>query len=193
MPKQLVIVGAGGVGREIAAVIKKHPLTGYEFVGFIDDGVPAGTLINGYKVLGGTQWIFDNAHNALGVILAFGNPQVRKKVAEKLSAIAVDFPSIIHPGASIHDEDTVVIGKGCYIADACVLTTDITIADFCFINTACTLQHDTTIENYSVLMPGVRITGGAAIGEATYIAPNCVIAITTVIDKNSVIRESVII
>lgn len=191
MLKQLVIIGAGGVGREIAAVLKKHPLKGYKLVGFIDDAQPVGTLVNGLSILGSTQWVMDNAVD-LGVILAFGNPQVRKKVIEKFQTVTLEYPSLIHPNVSVHDEETVVIGNGCYIADGCILTTNIVVEDFCFLNSCCTLQHDSYISYNCVFMPGVRITGGARIGNNTYIAPNCVIATNTQIESDSFITTSII-
>ena len=191
MPKKLVIIGGGGVGREIATVLKKHPLSGYDFTGFIDDGISAGTIIKGYPVLGGIQWVLDNATD-LAVILAFGKPQLRKKIIEKLHIVSLEYPTLIHPNVSIHDEVSVVIGKGSYIADGCIITTDVIIGNYCFLNTSCTLQHDSIIGDYSVLMPGVRITGGATIGPSTYIAPNCFIATNIVINEASIVDKSIL-
>ena len=191
MPEKLVIIGAGGVGREIAAVLKKHPLPGYDLAGFIDDGLSEGTIIKGYPVLGGIQWVLDNATD-LAVILAFGNPQLRKKIVQKLQVVSLVYPTLIHPNVSIHDEESVVIGQGCYIADGCILTTDIIVGDYCFLNTSCTLQHDSKVGTYSVLMPGVRITGGATIGSSVYIAPNCFIATNAVINNDAILNESIL-
>ncbi|MHA3787224.1 PglD-related sugar-binding protein [Flavobacterium hauense] len=191
MYKQLVIIGAGGVGREILAVLKKYPLQDYALIGFVDDGVEPGTIINGLKVLGGLSWIKENSTD-LGAVIAIGNPSVRKKITEALSDVSLSFPQVIHPNVSIHDEQTVKIGKGSYIADGCILTTDIHIANFCFLNTACSLQHDTVIGDYSVLMPGVRITGGASIGSGVYITANCAITTKCLIEDDSVITTSII-
>ena len=190
MDRQLVIIGAGGVGREIAAVLKKYPLQDYALVGFIDDGIEPGTVVNNIEVLGGISWIANN-HKDLGVVLAFGNSQTRKKIVKALHGFQLHYPTIIHPNVNIHEVDTFKIGKGCYIADGCILTTNIVIGDFCFLNISCTLLHDTSIGDYSVLMPGVRITGGASIGAGVYIAPNCAIATNCVIEDNIIITTSI--
>ena len=53
--KNIVIIGAGGFGREVKVLvddINKIRST-YNFLGFYDDGIEKGTLVNGYKVLGG--------------------------------------------------------------------------------------------------------------------------------------------
>jgi len=191
MSKKLVIIGAGGVGREIAAALKCYPIEGYQLIGFIDDGQQAGSIINGLQILGNMQWIIDN-DNDLGVIIAIGNPQIREKIVRTLKSTRVTYPVLIGSNVNIHDPERVKIGLGCYIADGCILTTDIVIGDFCFLNTACTLQHDTVVGNYCVLMPGVRITGGATIGNATYISPNCIISSNVVLEDNRIIKESIV-
>lgn len=191
MSRQVIIIGAGGVGREIAATLKNSAFSDVEVLGFVDDKAEQGSIISSLKVLGNLKWLINLRYNTdCGVIVAIGNPQVRKNIIGQLGD---DFyyPTLIHPNASIHSEATVAIGKGCYIADGCILTTDIVIEDFCFINTGCTLQHDTFIKRNSVLMPGVRITGGATIGSNTFIAAGCVITTAVLIEENSVINDSI--
>ncbi|MNK00935.1 putative acetyltransferase EpsM [compost metagenome] len=190
MDNDIVIIGAGGVGREIASILKNDSRINFNLKGFIDDTIPTGTLINGKSVLGGIEWLKNN--NKLAAVIAIGNPEVRKGIIEVLKSMDIFCPTIIHPNVSIHDMENVKIGQGCYIADGCIFTTNIVIEDYCFINTSCTLQHDTFIESNSVLMPGVRITGGAKIGSGTFVFPNCVIATASVIEKNSIIRNSIL-
>lgn len=177
MPNTIVIIGSGGVGREIAATLKHlHFVNQYVLEGFIDDGSSAGTIINNLPVLGNIDWLI--AQNQFkNVIIAIGNPSVREKIYNRLKDFNFQFPTIIHPSAQIHDHEFCKIGEGSYIAAQVVMTTNVTIEDFCFINTACTLQHDTHIEKNCTLMPGVRITGGATIGHGSYLSAN--LALTT--------------
>jgi sugar O-acyltransferase (sialic acid O-acetyltransferase NeuD family) len=191
MPKPVFIIGAGGVGREIAAVLSYEAFAGYKVMGFIDDGQPQGAIVNRLRVAGGIDWLLENAKDA-GVILAIGNPQVRRKIIDRLAAANFFYPVIVHPNASIHDKDRVAIGQGCYIGDGCILTTDIVISDFCFINSACSFQHDTQLGKNCVIMPGVRITGGAKVEDNCYIAANCVIATAIIIENASVIKTSIL-
>lgn len=190
MPSPIFIVGAGGVGREIAATLRKSEFDDFIVKGFIDNNLEPGSIINSLKVSGNIEWLIKEEGNC-GVIIAIGNPQVRKEIIEKLKKHNFSYPTIIHPNVSIHDTDTVKIGSGCYIADGCILTTDIIIEDFCFINTSCSLQHDTFVGSNTVIMPGVRITGGAKIGSNTYIYANCVITTPAKIDDDSIIKNSI--
>lgn len=189
MLKKLVIIGAGGVGREIAATLKNAAFSNFKLIGYIDDGKAPGTIINTVPVLGGIDWLLTN-NEGYSAVIAIGNPQVRKKIIERLEPAALEYPTLVHPGARLHDNNTIMIGKGCYIADGCIFTTDIIVEDFCFINTACSLQHDSHIGKNSVLMPGVRITGGAFIGANSYIGANYLISTAVRLDENSVVEMS---
>lgn len=191
MKSKIVIIGAGGVGREIAAVLKHDSFSYYDLLGFIDDHIDAGTKINNIEVLGNIDWLISNCQN-YGIVLAIGNPIVRKKIINKLKKHSFLYPSIIHSNVSIHDIENVIIGEGCYIADGVIITTNVTIENFCFVNTFCALQHDSYVCENSVLMPGVKITGGAKIGSNTFISANCVIASPCEIAENSVITESIL-
>ncbi len=184
MPKEIVIIGSGGVGREILATLKNEVFVDFIVLGFIDDGQQKGKLINGFPVLGGIDWLIQNK-TKINIIIAIGNPSVRQKIIDKLQPHSYNYPTIIHPSTEIHDKDYCSIGVGCYIAGKCVITTDVTIGDFCFINTHCSLQHDTFIENNCTLMPGVRITGGAHIGHGTYISGNTLLSESITIPVDS--------
>jgi sugar O-acyltransferase (sialic acid O-acetyltransferase NeuD family) len=190
MPSPLLIIGAGGVGREIAATLRNSAFSAYRIKGFVDDGLAAGTLVHSLPVVGNLEWLLQQSE-PYAVVIAIGNPKIRATILEQLKDCSFEFPAIIHPNVRIHDTDRVHIGPGCYLADGCILTTDITLEAFCFLNTACTLQHDTYVERNSVLMPGVRITGGARIGTGTYIAANCVITTSATVAPHSVITRSI--
>lgn len=183
MIKSLIIVGSGGVGREVLACINKYYLSKYNVVGFIDDGKEVGTIVNDVPVLGGIEWLIKNG-NDKSVIISIGNPTVRQLILEKLEKVILEFPTIIHPSVVI-DNDNCKIGRGCYIAACVVITTEVTIGDFCFINSHCSLQHDTVVASNCTLMPGVRITGGATIGQNTYVSGNILIADQRIVEKNS--------
>ena len=52
--RRLLVVSAGDVGREIAALIAAHPWSGLSLVGYADDSLPAGADVGGRPVLGPT-------------------------------------------------------------------------------------------------------------------------------------------
>ncbi len=188
MVQEIIIVGSGGLGREILANFKNSKLSDqFKVIGFVDDGEQKGTIINKIEVLGDVDYLL-NCNN-ISIVLAIGNPIIRKKIAEKIGRnSSINFPNIIHPNVSIQDSEYFKIGKGCFISEGCIITTNVTLENFCFINIGCSLHHDTCIESYSVLMPGVRITGGATIGEASYISPNIALSKNIKIPKESILN-----
>ena len=185
--ENLIIIGAGGLGREILAILK-HPYfkSKYNVIGFVDDGKKIGEIINNIAVLGDVTWLAKEKN--ISVFIAIGDPTLKKKMIERLlTNVELKFPTLIHPNSSIQDIDYCQIGKGSLIGEYCVITTNVIIGDFCLINNNCSLHHDTTIGSYSVIMPGVRITGGAQIGETCYISPNKTITDKRIIKKSSII------
>lgn len=98
---------------------------------------------------------------------------MRRNIINELKGFEnLNFITFIHPNASLYDRESIRIGKGCFIGEYSILTTDINIEDHCFINSHVSLHHDTIIRENCVLMPGVRITGGAEIGRNSSLGPN---------------------
>ena len=87
--KKLVLLGAGGFGREVAASIlpfmnQREP--SYELIGFIDDGAQyhAGMMIDGYPWLGGQDWILDHKDDVC-CTCTIGNAKTKAAIQRKLT------------------------------------------------------------------------------------------------------------
>ncbi|MDI7260831.1 MAG: hypothetical protein QME90_13025 [Thermodesulfobacteriota bacterium] len=85
--KPVVIVGAGGFGREALEIFKdcnKMSKT-WNVLGFIDEDKRLyGKMINNLPVLGGLEWRREHNNSELGCICAIGTCETRKQVVEKL-------------------------------------------------------------------------------------------------------------
>jgi sugar O-acyltransferase (sialic acid O-acetyltransferase NeuD family) len=161
--KRLVIFGAGGLGRELKTWVEKSDQ--YHLIGFFDEHVPADTIVDGLRVLGGIEAI--NQYNAeeLNVVIAIGSPASRAGVIEELRKIPnLLYPVLIHPRAIIDDAKTVRLGKGTIITAGCALTTNITIGEHTLINLNSTIGHDCVIGEGCCIMPGVNLSGNLTIG-----------------------------
>jgi sugar O-acyltransferase (sialic acid O-acetyltransferase NeuD family) len=176
MKEEIYIIGAGGLGREMAATLsffKDDP--NYKLIGFIDDSQPEGKIINNFKVLGNIEFL--KSINYTNALIGVGVPKIREQIfARLLSYQNISFPTIIHPKASIHSKEFVTIEKGCYIADGSILTTNISIGKFTYLLPGVTLSHDTTIGDFCTLMPGVRVCSGGTIGNGVTIGAGSIIA-----------------
>ncbi len=167
--KEIAVFGAGGFGLEVVMLIEQinEEINGWEIIGFFDDGVDAGTIVNGYPVLGGVnklnQW-----DRKLSVVFALGLPRIKKAVFEKIKNKNISYPVLIHPNVVIGKNKYVSIGEGCIITAGNIITTNISIGKHVILNLACTVGHETEIGNFSSLMPTCNISGQVQIGEATF-------------------------
>ena len=192
--KNIAIFGAGGFGREVKTVIdeinKVNPQT-YNFIGFFDDGFEKGTLVNNYTVLGGINDI-NNYSDQLAIVVCIGDPRVKEKIVSKIDNSKVEFPSIIHPRASVSSE-FVTIGKGCIICEGTIITCNIDIKDFVILNLMCTVGHDTVIENYCSFMPSVNVSGEVKIEQGVYVGTGAKIINLLEIGENTIVGAGAVV
>ena len=191
--KNIVIIGAGGFGREVKVLlddINKIQST-YTFLGFYDDGIEKGTLVNGYKVLGGISDL-NKLSSSTYVAIAIGAPETKQKIIDQLKNVNVKFPTLIHPSV-ICSDDFVSIGKGCIICAGTVLTCNIEIQDFVILNLMCTVGHDTIIKHYSSAMPSVNISGEVIIHQGVYIGTGAKIINQLEIGRNTVVGAGAVV
>jgi sugar O-acyltransferase (sialic acid O-acetyltransferase NeuD family) len=166
--KGLVIMGAAGHGREVAACIRAIAVTSIhlpELIGFLDDDVSRhGTIVAGLPVLGARGGINDQElHFALGV----GYPETKYRLIQGFRHANTAWPTLIHPSAVIHER--VTCGQGTLIQSGCILTVDITIRDYVTLNVGATVSHDCTIDDFATISPGAHIAGNVTIGEGAMI------------------------
>jgi sugar O-acyltransferase (sialic acid O-acetyltransferase NeuD family) len=160
--KPLYIVGAGGLGKEVAAMLLSS--NEWEIAGFFDDTIPLHAHINGIPNLGGIDNLI-NTQKIIQVVIAIGAPSVKHSIVTKLSANQlIEFPTIIHPSAQRYSISSIQIGQGSIISAGSILTTNISIGNHVLLNLNVTVGHDTSIGDCSSLMPGVNIAGQVTVG-----------------------------
>lgn len=168
--KSVVIVGAGGFGREVLEIFKaQNKITKtWDILGFIDEDKQLhGKKMNGYPVLGGLDWLKEHNNDNLGCVCAIGTCETRKQVVEKLQEIGANFHNAIHP--SVIMSDFVELGKDVIICAGSILTVNIKIGDHVHINLSSTIGHDAIIGSYCTINPIVAINGNNHLGEGVYV------------------------
>jgi sugar O-acyltransferase (sialic acid O-acetyltransferase NeuD family) len=194
MRQKVVIIGAGGFGREVLDICEEDNRSGvrWEILGFVDDNPEVQSQkVRGYPVLGGVEVFSKFKANEVKAVIAIGDNRIRKKVAEKAAAYGAGFCNVIHPSAIMTPH--VKLGKGVIIAAGCILTNNITVGDFVIINLGVTVGHDTEIESFVNLNPGVHINGNNKIGEGAYIGSGAVTIQNITIGKWSVIGAGAVV
>ena len=191
--KKIVIIGAGGFGREIKIIIddiNKKSLE-YDFLGFFDDNIEKGKLVNGFPILGTIQDL-NSINEDTSVAFGIGEPKTKKNLIKELINKKLQFPTLIHPSCIISN-DEVHIGKGTILCAGNIITCNIRIEDFVTINLMCTVGHDTHINNYCSFMPSVNISGEVIIHENVYVGTGAKIINRLAIGKNTIVGAGAVV
>lgn len=163
--KKVVIIGAGGFGRETLDIFDACNAVQpeYDVLGYIvqKEYSPAGVIINDKPVLGDFDWLEEH-HLEVQVICGVGPPHHRLRLISMAEKIGCQFISIIHP--SVIRTRWVSIGEGSIIAAGCILTNQICIGRHVQINLDCTIGHDALVSDFVTLSPGVHVSGNVTIG-----------------------------
>lgn len=159
MFNRLVIIGAGGHGKVIADIAIKK---GYTDIVFVDDNVD-GTCI-GYPIIAKSEKIEDFNDGKTDFVIAIGDNQVRKKIAEKYN---VKWVSLIHPSAQVGIN--VKIGEGTVIMAGAIVNSCTSIGKHCIINSCAVVEHDNLLMNYVRISPNAVLEVTVHIGECAYI------------------------
>lgn len=174
--KDIAIYGAGGLGREIACLIRQinyETDQRWNFIGFFDDGKEKGSELNGFgKILGGIEEL-NSWPSELNVVLCFGSTKTLQLICSRIDNQHIIFPNIIAPDFKISDLNSFKIGKGNIISTQCAITTNISIGNFNLLNGSIAFGHDVCVGDYNVFMPGTRISGGVSIGNNCMFGAGC--------------------
>ena len=162
--KNIVIVGAGGVGRETSLIIQQinELKITWNLIGFIDDDVNSwGNVINGYPVIGGMDSLEKLSLDTY-VVVAIANYEVKRKIVNKINN-RFKFATIVHPRVWLHDYMT--LGEGTIIYEGAILTTNIKVGNHVIISPKCGIGHDSIIKDYVSLLWNVNVSGNDIIEE----------------------------
>lgn len=163
--RPLVIIGAGGHGREaydIATDVNEDRPT-FDVIGFLDDARVPGTLATPHAVpvLGGIDWL---ESRSIEFVAAVGHPASRRQIADRLRHhTAAD---LIHPTATIGSH--VAHGPGLIIAPGSRVTHAVTLGQHVHINVNATISHDCRVGDYVTITPGVHLSGGVTLEDEVW-------------------------
>ncbi|MBT8212362.1 MAG: NeuD/PglB/VioB family sugar acetyltransferase, partial [Acidimicrobiia bacterium] len=162
--QRLVIIGAGGLGREVLDVVEAVNAVDptYDFVGFLDDGdVDDDALVRrGASVVGVVDDLpgLDAAY-----LLGVGSPAGKANLDAKTLAWGCSAPVLVHPDATIGGD--VRLGEGTILTAGVRITTNVTAGRHVLLNLNATVGHDSTIGDHVTVAPGTYISGNVALAD----------------------------
>ena len=181
--KNLIIIGAGGMGRTIFDMAKENDGCGKDFVikGFIDDNLTALDSFHNYPPIIGTIQGYKVEKDDLFVCSIGGDS--RRPCMENILNRGGEFLTLIHPSSRIGTN--VHIGKGCYIGAFTIVAADAYIDDYNFIQSNTIIGHDVKIGKWNRIDSFAFFVGGTSMGEGCMVHTRAMINHNVIIGNNA--------
>ncbi|MCB1017019.1 MAG: NeuD/PglB/VioB family sugar acetyltransferase [Acidimicrobiales bacterium] len=191
-PRALVIVGAGGQGREaldtVEALNAVTPV--WSFLGFLADDDRSASLLadRGERVLGPVEEL---ERLDADYVIGIGDATVRRAVDGRAAAAGRRPATLVHPAAVVGSR--VELGAGAYVGPGAVLTTNVSVGRHAIVNVGATLSHDVVVGDFATVGPGSHLAGnvtvgdGADLGVGVVARPGASIGAATVVGAGAVV------
>ncbi len=196
--KHLIIIGVGGLAREIYwhAQDSLGYGTEWDLKGFLDGDVKLHSEEYG-KLRAPLLGDINDYHieNDDVFICAIGSPQVKEKMIKRIIERGGRFQNIIHRTSLICN--TAKIGVGNILLPYSCVSDNVTLGNYITINTSSGLGHDATLGDYSTISAAVDIMGYAQVGRRVFLGggakalPHCSIEDDVYVGVSSVVFKRV--
>ena len=193
--KDIVLIGASGLGREFADVIlsineQLSDQESWELCGVYDDS-PSEVNLERLKnrslaYLGPIPTA--TPPTATYFVVGIGDPGIRRRIAVRLTDLGYRPATLIHPSVTVGSECS--IGDGVVMRPGVRVGTNITIGNHVHLNTGVLIGHDAVLEDYVSINPGAILAGETTIGEGSLVGAGAVILQGRRIGEDSTVAAS---
>jgi len=193
-PRGVLIIGAGGFGRETAALLAVLREAGeFEAVGFLDDSAELqGESVAGLPVLGEIDAARDL--HAYGVVVTIGNPRAydtKRKIVDRLNLHPSRYVTLVHPAASIGPDTR--IGEGTVILAGTVATQNVSIGRHVTVMPNVVLTHDDIIGDFATFGAGAKLAGAVIVENGAYIGAGACVRESTIIGSGAMVGMGAVV
>ena len=166
----LIIFGAGGFGKELYDLSTRINKTNnfWEDIYFTEDN-PITSRITSLEIKIIDFDVIKNNYDPkkFEIIIALGEPNLRKTIYKRLKDLDFKFATIIDPTSII--SPTASISEGVVIYPMSIIASSSHIGVNSVVNTHSTVGHDITIGSHTVISSHVTIGGNSTLGNEVYI------------------------
>ena len=211
--KNLVIIGAGGFGREVLVMAIDNPACGLQWniKGFLDDrpGILDGfsqsiasdvdaveyeeekrrRYRRDYPVLGSPMDYVPDGDDVF--LCAVGSPADRRRYVEPILLKGGQFTRLIHPlaAASVYAS----VGIGCIVGPFASLSPDCGLGRFVTVSSYTAIAHDVRIGDWTEIGGHCLIAGRVQIGEAVRVHPGSIVTTDVKVGDEAVIAAGSVV
>lgn len=174
MPEDIIVIGAGGFGREtldvIEAINAAAPEPVWNVLGVVDDG-PAEIQVErlrarGVALLGSLETLRDQGEGCWFVI-GIGSPTVKARIAERVSTWGVRPATLVHPAAAVGTQTE--IARGAVVCGGAQLSTNLRLGEHVHVNPGAMIGHDSVLDDFVSVNPGAIVSGEVRVRRETLI------------------------
>lgn len=191
--KSIVIIGAGGFGREVLAWMRQSG-TPWPAKGFLDDNAQAlDRFAKTVPLLASVEAYQPEADDLF--VCAMGRIEFKRRCVERIQDRGGVFTTVVHQSAVVGEN--AALGTGVILCPHAVVCSDVRLGDFVSVNLHSTVAHDSVVGRWSQIHCHVDVTGGVVIGEGVLIGshasilPGVKIGDGAVIGAGSVVTRDV--
>jgi sugar O-acyltransferase (sialic acid O-acetyltransferase NeuD family) len=174
MADDLVIVGAGGHGRETLDIVEAMNDAGtgqWNFLGFVDDGEVREDRLarREAEVVEVSELDPEEVRYVIGI----GDPKMREAVAERMTLAAFVPATLVHPAASVGSD--VRMAEGVVLAAGARVTTNVSLERHSQLNVGAVVSHDCEAGAFVTFSPGTMVNGECRIGDRAFFGTGAIV------------------
>ena len=186
MSKNIILIGAGGLGKEVFHWFNSDDEFEYNIKGFLDRSDPD---FSQYKIkpkfLGNEDSYHFSDNDFVAITIA--DIEARTKIYSKLKH-KVKFSNLIHSRSIV--SNNVEIGLGNIICPNCIISNSVVMGDNNFMNINSSICHESIIGNNVVLSPYSLINGQCYVDDGVFIGSHATVFQNSRIGKNTSIEAN---
>ena len=181
MSTQLVVVGAGGFGREtldvVGAINDSAQPQAFTVLGVVDDAPSDANLerllAREVTYLGGIDAWLASEMATTPFAIAVGAPTVRRRLAKRFGTAGAEAITLVHPNAGVGSR--CVMREGVVICAGVQISTNVTLGAHAHINPNVTIGHDTVLGAFVSVNPAATLSGECTVGSGVLIGAASVV------------------
>lgn len=188
--KKIAIFGTGGLSKDIFYCLKDiyqmHKVSSEGKIIFVDKKLNHTNLFLNCPLILEDEFDSDNYQ----VVIAIGNPLIRKEIVNKLSKNTC-FPTIIHPTVLLNE--SVSLRRGVVILPNTIVSCDVKVGDFSIIDRAVQIGHDCSLAEYVHISPAAVLSGNVILKKMVQIGTNASLKQNIEIEEGTIIGMGTVV
>jgi sugar O-acyltransferase (sialic acid O-acetyltransferase NeuD family) len=187
--RNLVIIGAGGFGREVLAWARVA-LPDCTIRGFLDDNPGAGLDPRLRAPVIGKIGSYEPEPDDV-FVCAVGQPRLRRLLSEKIKERGGRFATLVHPTAVV--AEGAVLADGVIVCPQVLISVDARVEEGAAVYYQSSVDHDARIGPWCQISAHCDITGGARLGAGVFFGSHATILPGVSVGSGAVIGAGAVV